>query len=717
MEQLHKQVWQFALAGNPNSGKTSLFNALTGSKQYVGNWPGVTVEKKEGVLIGHPEVKIQDLPGIYSLSPYTSEEVVARDYLMEGGANLIINIVDGTNLERNLYLTSQLLELDIPMVVAVNMLDLVEKRGDEVDWDQLSKQLGCPVVPISAIRETHVDQLVKTALKTAKEAKPTQSYMRFSDKVEGLLSEIEAQEAAALKHVKIPKRWAVVKLFEQDPVLMDRLHLNEGQKQALAQKLAAIEAEEDDDSESILANERYHAIKHWLRDCYRRNEGKATLSDRIDKIVTNRFLALPIFALIMAFIFSFSVSGVGKGLSDWVEGTFFGTWISPAVSKLLEGMGTSEWLQSLVVDGIIGGVSTPLIFLPQMAMVFLCLSLLEECGYMARVAFIMDRLFRRFGLSGKSFISFLVSAGCGVPGILSTRTIENQRDRDMTMITTTMIPCSAKLPVIAVVAGYLIGGAWWVAPAVYLASIAIVILSCLILKKMTAFSGKPAPFVMELPAYHMPSLKNTIIRVWDRLAGFIRRAGTLIFAMAVAMWFLASFGIQDGHLGMVDTECSFLARFGSLIAPIFVPLGFGNWQAVASSFAGFAAKEATVSTMSILAGLGDLEDFDPSMVQAFHSFFPTAMAAISFLFFNLFNSPCVAAIATLRREASSTRIFTLALLFQNFGSYVIALMIYQIGSWITGSQAPSIWLGVAFALLALCLYFLLRPEPKKESKR
>ena len=598
---------KIALAGNPNCGKTTLFNALTGSNQYVGNWPGVTVEKKEGKLKGHKDVTVVDLPGIYSLSPYTLEEVVSRNYLIDEKPQVILNIIDGTNLERNLYLTTQLTELGIPVLIAVNMMDIVRKNGDQINIKRLAEETGCKVVEISALKSEGIVEAANEAVKLAgtKKAAPKHS---FDAKVERALEDIES---IALQSVdESQKRWFAIKLFENDEKVAEKLNLSSGVLKEISEINKAVEDELDDDTESIITNERYTFITSIIKDCIKKKSaGKLTTSDKIDKIVTNRILALPIFAAIMFVVYYIAVSSLGGIVTDWTNDTLVAEWIQPAVGGFLKNVGAADWLNSLVVDGIIGGLGAPIGFAPQMAIVFFFLSILEDCGYMARVAFIMDRIFRKFGLSGKSFIPFLIGSGCGVPGIMATRTIENDKDRRMTIMTTTFIPCGAKLPVIALIAGYLLNGCWWLAPLMYFVGIIVVIVSCIILKKTSLFAGDPAPFVMELPQYHIPSLKGVLLHVWERVWAFLKKAGTILFLCCAVMWFLGTFGIQNGTFGMVDKESCFLASIGGAIAWIFKPLGFGTWQAVASSLSGFVAKEGIVSTMGVLSGLGEVEEY------------------------------------------------------------------------------------------------------------
>ena len=703
---------KIALAGNPNCGKTTLFNALTGSNQYVGNWPGVTVEKKEGRLKGNKDVTVVDLPGIYSLSPYTLEEVVSRNYLIDEKPEVILNIIDGTNLERNLYLTTQLTELGIPVLIAVNMMDIVRKNGDQINIKKLAEETGCKTVEISALKGEGIVEAANEAVKLAgtKKAAPKHS---FDAKVERALDDITSIALGSVDESQ--KRWFAIKLFENDEKVAEKLNLSSNVLKEIAEVNKAVEDELDDDTESIITNERYTFITSIIKDCIKKKSaGKLTTSDKIDKIVTNRILALPIFAAIMFVVYYIAVSSLGGIVTDWTNDTLVGEWIQPAVQGFLENVGAADWLNSLVVEGIIGGLGAPIGFAPQMAIVFFFLSLLEDCGYMARIAFIMDRIFRKFGLSGKSFIPFLIGSGCGVPGIMATRTIENDKDRRMTIMTTTFIPCGAKLPVIALIAGYLLNGCWWLAPLMYFVGIIVVIVSCIILKKTSLFAGDPAPFVMELPQYHIPSLKGVLLHVWERVWAFLKKAGTILFLCCAVMWFLGTFGIQNGTFGMVDTESCFLASIGGAIAWIFKPLGFGTWQAVASSLSGFVAKEGIVSTMGVLSGLGEVEEYAASMHDQFAQFFPTGIAAVSFLMFNLFDSPCLAAISTMAREMKSKKFVVFALIFQNVLAYCIALMVYQIGGLITGSVAFGPATVVAFIVAIVILYFLFRPDPNKK---
>ncbi len=699
---------KIALAGNPNCGKTTLFNALTGSNQYVGNWPGVTVEKKEGKLKNRNDVVITDLPGIYSLSPYTLEEVVARNYLLDEKPDCVLNIIDASNLERNLYLTTQVLELGIPVVVALNMMDVVNKNGDVVNAKALSKELGCPVIGISALKGEGVSELSEAAIKEASSGNVPQP-RKFTEDIETALSEIEEKLPSSVGANQ--KRWYAIKVFERDSKVLENIKIS------AEPVIASVEKAHDDDAESIITNERYSYITNTIKDCYtKKNAGKLSTSDKIDQIVTNRWLALPIFVIAMTFVYYIAVSTVGTVVTDWTNDVLFGEYLQGGAETLLTNMGASDWVISLVVDGIIGGIGAPVGFAPQMAIVFFFLSILEDCGYMARVAFIMDRIFRKFGLSGKSFISFMIGTGCGVPGIMATRTIEQEKDRRMTMMTTTFMPCGAKLPVIALISGFILGdGIWWFAPMIYFVSIAIIIIACIILKKTSMFAGDPAPFVMELPQYHFPSIKGVLLHVWERVWAFLKKAGTILFVCCAVMWFLANFGTVDGAFGLVeDTENSLLAVVGGVIAPVFAPLGFGTWQAVASSISGFVAKEGILSTMGVLAGLGEVEEYAVDMHNQFAAFFPSNIAAVSFLLFNLFDSPCLAAISTVAKEMGNRKYFWYTIIFQNVLAYCVALIVYQIGGFLLGVLSFGAGTVAGIILLAAVLYLLFRPDPNKK---
>ena len=680
---------KIALAGNPNCGKTTLFNALTGANQFVGNWPGVTVEKKEGKLKGHKDIVITDLPGIYSLSPYTLEEVVARNYLIGERPDAILNIIDGTNLERNLYLTTQLVELGIPVVIAVNMMDIVRKNGDKINIAQLSKELGCAVCEISALKGTGIKEAAEKAVAAAKAKENTVPQHSFCGCVEHAIAHIE--EAFLHNVPEEQQRWYAIKIFERDDKVLEQLSIPEDVKNHIEEDIASAEKEMDDDAESIITNERYIYISSIIKGCYKKkNKGGLTVSDKIDKIVTNRFLALPIFAVVMFIVYYVSVTTVGTMVTDWTNDSFVGT-IQGVVSDGLGNAGVADWLVSLVSDGIIGGLGAVLGFVPQMAILFLFLSILEDCGYMVRIAFVMDRVFRHFGLSGKSFIPLLISSGCGIPGIMASKTIEQDNDRRLTIMTATFIPCGAKLPVIALMGGVISGEvagyqeSSFIAPLMYFIGIVAVLVAAIILKKTKPFSGKPAPFVMELPQYHIPQAKTVLLHVWERLKGFIIKAGTILFLACVVMWFLGGFGFTNGGFGLVDDSAdSLLAAIGGFIAPIFAPLGFGEWQPVAASLSGFTAKEAIVSTMGVLANVAESQSEDTvTVAQAIQNWFPSAVAAFSFLLFNLLDSPCLAAIATMAQQMQSKKWFWFAILFQNVFAYLVTLCVYQIGTLVT----------------------------------
>ncbi len=787
---------RIALAGNPNSGKTTLFNALTGANQFVGNWPGVTVEKKEGKLKKHSNVVIMDLPGIYSLSPYTLEEVVARNYLIQERPDAILNIIDGTNLERNLYLTTQLTELGIPVVVAVNMMDVVKKNGDHIHIDELSRQLGCKVVEISALKGTGTMQAAEEAVKAAANTKTIPQHS-FSGPVEHAIAHIE--EAAVHNLPAEQQRWYAIKIFERDEKVLSQLKLSKTVLDHIEEDILAAEKELDDDAESIITNERYLYIASIIKGCYKKkNRGKLTTSDKIDKVVTNRWLALPIFAVVMFIVYYLSVSTVGTWATDWAnDGLFgdgyhlfaigsaeyeeaaeeyvipgavveafesaaeeadvdpaqatdltttaylydddgnveeeipvdfaayeeaaaieepdpanYGVWVPGLPSLIGDGLNAincADWLQGLILDGIVGGVGAVLGFVPQMLVLFLLLAFLESCGYMARIAFVLDRIFRKFGLSGKSFIPMLIGTGCGIPGIMASRTIENDRDRKMTVMTTTFIPCSAKLPIIALIAGALFGGAWWVAPSAYFVGIAAIILSGIMLKKTKMFAGDPAPFVMELPAYHWPTVGNILRSMWERAWSFIKKAGTVILLSAILLWFLQGFGFEDGSFGMVeDLNNSILAVIGGAISWIFSPLGWGDWQAAVASITGLIAKENVVSTFGVLYGGFDEVAENGWQVWANMQSFFTPLSAYSFLIFNLLCAPCFAAIGAIKREMNSAKWTFFAIGYQCVFAYAISLVVYQLGMLFTGS-GNVIGSIVAFAIVALILFMLLRP--------
>ena len=697
---------KIALAGNPNSGKTTLFNALTGSNQFVGNWPGVTVEKKEGKLKTHKDVILMDLPGIYSLSPYTLEEVVARNYLITERPDAILNIVDGTNLERNLYLTTQLTELGIPVVLAVNMMDLVAKRGDSLRIDRLAKALGCPVFEISALKGSGIAEAAEKAVELARAAVPSVPQHNFSGSVEHAIAHIE--EATQELVPQVQQRWFAVKLFERDEKVLETLSLSEELLSHIEADIVSCEQELDDDAESIITNERYLYIAAIIKDCLvRKDQGKLSASDKIDRVVTNRWLALPIFAVVMVLVYYVSVTTVGAWVTDWTNDVLFGEILPPAVERFLGSINTAAWLQGLIIDGILGGVGAVLGFVPQMFVLFIFLAFLEACGYMARIAFIMDRIFRRFGLSGKSFIPMLIGTGCGVPGVMASRTIENDRDRKMTIMTTTFIPCGAKLPIIALIAGALFDGAWWVAPSAYFVGIAAIVCSGIILKKTRMFAGDPAPFVMELPAYHWPTVGNILRSMWERGWSFIKKAGTVVLLSTVFIWFASSFGMVNGRFGMVeDFSDGFLAMLGSVIAPVFAPLGWGNWQAAVAAITGLVAKENVVGTFGVLYGFAEVAEDGAEIWRTLAASF-TTVSAYSFLVFNLLCAPCFAAIGAIRREMNSAKWTWFAIGYQTALAYFASLCIYQFGSLFTGGGFT---LGTLAAILVFAgfLYLLAR---------
>ena len=712
---------RIALAGNPNCGKTTMFNNLTGANQYVGNWPGVTVEKKEGKLKGKKDVIITDLPGIYSLSPYTLEEVVSRDYILNEHPDVIVNLVDATNIERNLYLTTQLIETGVPVVIALNMADLLEKREIKIDTERLSMVLGCPIIETSALKGDGLNKLMEEAIRTANAKEAALPDAIFSADLEKAIENVKQQLPASITEDK--KRWYAVKLLENDSKVSESMSLSTAARSVVEDARKALESKHDNDMESIVTDERYQFIQKVVKTTVKKAKGKLTVSDRIDQIVTNRILGIPIFIAVMFIVYYISVSTVGTFVTDWTNDVFVVA-IQDAVSGFLKSLGASEMILSLVVDGIVGGLGAVLGFVPQMAILFLFLSILEDCGYMVRIAFVMDRVFRHFGLSGKSFIPLLISSGCGIPGIMASRTIEQDNDRRLTIMTATFIPCGAKLPVIALMGGvmasyatgsYEAGGL--VAPLMYFLGIVAVLVAAIILKKTKPFSGKPAPFVMELPQYHIPSVKTVLMHVWERLKGFIIKAGTILFLACVVMWFLGGFGFaEDGSFGMVESGQSLLAVIGGAFAPIFAPLGFGEWQPVAASLSGFTAKEAIVSTMGVLANVSEDHAEEASIVApAVAMWFPSAMAAFSFLLFNMLDSPCLAAIATMAQQMQSKKWFWFAIIFQNLFAYVVCLIVYQLGSVLTGG-AFGIWTIIALILLAVLLFLLFRPDPYKNQK-
>ena len=715
---------KIALAGNPNCGKTTMFNALTGANQYVGNWPGVTVEKKEGKLKGkrkNDDIVVTDLPGIYSLSPYTLEEVVSRDYILNDDPDVIIDLVDATNIERNLYLTTQLIETGVPVVIALNMTDLLEKRGIKIDTKRLSMLLDCPIVETSALKQTGLDALVETAIKVANKKEVDLPREIFSKEMEAAVADVKGVLPDTISEDK--KRWYAVKFLENDSKVVESMNLSAAAKAAVDKDRKELETKHDDDMESIVTDERYKFIQKIVETTVKKGKDKLTTSDKIDRIVTNRILGIPIFIAVMFIVYYISVTTIGTIVTDWTNDTFVGA-IQDIASKGLEAAGVSSVIEGLVVDGIIGGIGAVLGFVPQMAILFLFLSILEDCGYMVRIAFVMDRVFRHFGLSGKSFIPLLISSGCGIPGIMASKTIEQDNDRRLTIMTATFIPCGAKLPVIALMGGvmtsyatgsYTAGG--FMAPIMYFVGIVAVLVAAIILKKTKPFSGKPAPFVMELPQYHIPQAKTVLLHVWERLKGFIIKAGTILFLACVVMWFLGGFGFTDGGFGMVeDSADSLLAVIGGFIAPIFAPLGFGEWQPVAASLSGFTAKEAIVSTMGVLANVAESKSEDTvTVAQAIQSWFPSAVAAFSFLLFNLLDSPCLAAIATMAQQMQSKKWFWFAILFQNVFSYLVTLCVYQIGTLVTGGGF-GVGTAVAFVVVAVMLFLLFRPDPYKDQK-
>ena len=715
---------KIALAGNPNCGKTTMFNALTGANQYVGNWPGVTVEKKEGKLKGkrkNDDIIVTDLPGIYSLSPYTLEEVVSRDYILNDDPDVIIDLVDATNIERNLYLTTQLIETGVPVVIALNMTDLLEKRGIKIDTNRLSMLLDCPIVETSALKQTGLDTLIETAIKVANKKEVDLPREIFSKEMEAAVADVKGVLPDTISEDK--KRWYAVKFLENDSKVVESMNLSAAAKAAVDKDRKELETKHDDDMESIVTDERYKFIQKIVETTVKKGKDKLTTSDKIDRIVTNRILGIPIFIAVMFVVYYISVTTIGTIVTDWTNDTFVVA-IQDIASKGLEAAGVSSVIEGLVVDGIIGGIGAVLGFVPQMAILFLFLSILEDCGYMVRIAFVMDRVFRHFGLSGKSFIPLLISSGCGIPGIMASKTIEQDNDRRLTIMTATFIPCGAKLPVIALMGGvmasyatgsYTAGGL--MAPIMYFVGIVAVLVAAIILKKTKPFSGKPAPFVMELPQYHIPQAKTVLLHVWERLKGFIIKAGTILFLACVVMWFLGGFGFTNGGFGLVDDSAdSLLAVIGGFIAPIFAPLGFGEWQPVAASLSGFTAKEAIVSTMGVLANVAESQSEDTvTVAQAIQNWFPSAVAAFSFLLFNLLDSPCLAPIATMAQQMQSKKWFWFAILFQNVFAYLVTLCVYQIGTLVTGGGF-GVGTAVAFVVVAVMLFLLFRPDPYKDQK-
>ena len=713
---------KIALAGNPNCGKTTMFNALTGANQYVGNWPGVTVEKKEGKLKSKKtkeEVIVTDLPGIYSMSPYTLEEVVSRDYVLKENPDVIIDLVDATNIERNLYLTTQLIETGVPVVIALNMADLLAKRGIKIDVKRLSMLLDCPIIETSALKGEGLDKLIDEAVKVAKKSEIDLPKDIFSAELEGAVAEVKSVLPSSVSEEK--KRWYAVKFLENDSKVVESMKLSGVAAQTVEAQRKALEKKHDDDMESIVTDERYKFIQKIVSTTVQKGKEKLTTSDKIDRIVTNRFLGIPIFMLVMWIVYYVSVTTVGTFVTDWTNDVFVVA-IQDAATSALSAIGAGDMVMGLVVDGIIGGLGAVLGFVPQMAILFLFLSILEDCGYMVRIAFVMDRVFRHFGLSGKSFIPLLISSGCGIPGIMASKTIEQDNDRRLTIMTATFIPCGAKLPVIALMGGVISGEvagyqeSSFIAPLMYFIGIVAVLVAAIILKKTKPFSGKPAPFVMELPQYHIPQAKTVLLHVWERLKGFIIKAGTILFLACVVMWFLGGFGFVDGSFGMVeDSADSLMAMIGGVIAPLFAPLGFGEWQPVAASISGFTAKEAIVSTMGVLANVsGDTEDA-VNVAAGVASWFPSSIAAFTFLMFNLLDSPCLAAIATMAQQMQSRKWFWFAILFQNIFAYIVCLCVYQIGSFVTGG-AFGVGTAIGFLFLIAILFMLFRPDPYKNQK-
>ena len=705
---------KIALAGNPNCGKTTLFNALTGSNQFVGNWPGVTVEKKEGKLKGHKDVTIMDLPGIYSLSPYTLEEVVARNYLINERPDAIINIVDGTNIERNLYLSTQIMELGIPVVMAVNMMDLVEKAGDKIHTDKLSKLLGCEVVEISALKGTGIQKAAEKAISLAERKNEVTPVHEFDSKVEDAITAVGTMLGMDIPEAQ--KRFFAIKLLEKDDKIKEQMK----SVPDVSAEIKALEDAFDDDTESIITNERYVYISSIIGKCVTKGQkGGMTVSDKIDRIVTNRWLALPIFAVVMFIVYYVSITTVGGFLTDWTNDVLFDDIIPPAIEKALIAVNCADWLQGLILDGIVAGVGAVLGFVPQMLVLFIFLAFLEGCGYMARVAFIMDRIFRKFGLSGKSFIPMLIGSGCGVPGIMASRTIESDRDRKMTIMTTTFVPCGAKLPIIALIAGAFFNNAGWVAWSAYFVGVAAIICSGIILKKTKMFSGEPAPFVMELPAYHMPTVGNVLRSMWERGWSFIKKAGTIILLSTIILWFLMSFGWVDGKFGMLDAEQlndSILASIGNVIAPIFAPLGWTKagegWKMAVAAITGLIAKENVVATFGMLFGFAEVAE-DGAEIWGNLAQVMTPIAAYGFLVFNLLCAPCFAAMGAIKREMNNAKWFWFAIGYQCCLAYIVSLCIYQFGTLFTGGGF-GLWTVVAVVLLIAFLYMLFRPY--KESK-
>ncbi len=700
---------RIALAGNPNSGKTTMYNHLTGSSQYVGNWPGVTVEKKEGKLKGHKDVTIVDLPGIYSLSPYTLEEVVARDFLINEKPDAVINLVDGSNIERNLYLTTQLMEAGVPVVIALNMMDIVAKTGDVIDIKKLSAAIGCEIVETSALKGTGLKEISQRAIAAANSKKVPDPIKAFGEAVEDALTAITQLMPVQFKS---NPRWFAIRLYERDEKVLEQAALSQDVLAKIEEIIVASEAALDDDSESIITNGRYEYITRVVKESCRKMQRAMSPSDKIDRVVTNRWLALPIFALVMFIVYYVSVTSLGTVVTDWANDTLFGDIIAGNVSVWLENVGAADWLTGLIVDGIIGGVGAVLGFVPQMFILFFFLSFLEDCGYMARVAFIMDRIFRRFGLSGKSFIPMLISSGCGVPGIMASRTIENEKDRRMTIMLTTFVPCGAKLPIIALIAGAFFPGEWWVAPSAYFLGISMIILSGIILKKSKLFAGDPAPFVMELPQYHLPSFKGVILHMWERCKAFVVKAFTVIFVACGVIWFLSSFG---WNLQMVeDSADSMLATLGGIVAPLLVPLGFGTWQGAVATISALVAKENAVAAFGVLFGIAEAAEDDPTLLAGIATMF-TSVSGYAFLAFNLFNPPCFAAIGAMKREIGGWKWTGIALAYQTLLAYAVAFIINQLGSVLFLGTGFNVATAIAILLIAAIIWLAVRSYKPKDT--
>ncbi len=700
---------KIALTGNPNSGKTTVFNQLTGSSQYVGNWPGVTIEKKEGFLQGRKTVSLIDLPGIYSLSPYSLEEVVSRDYLLEEHPDAILNIVDASNLERNLFLTLQLIETGIPVVVALNMFDVVARRGDRIHTKRLGKWLGSTVVENAAIRREGLDSAADAAIQAGTHKATFEPLKIYSDEVEAALEKISSLLLDSVTSDQL--RWYAVRIFERDEKTLGKLNLSAEKRLQIDELIKGVEAREADDSENIITYQRYEYISKIIADSVVKQQVGMSVSDKIDRIVTNRWLGLPIFALVMTLVYYLAISTIGTQMTDWVNDVLFGEIIPPAIENGLQALGTADWLQSLVLDGIVAGVGAVLGFLPQMMVLFLCLAILEDSGYMARIAFVMDRIFRKFGLSGKSFIPILIGTGCSVPGIMASRTIENEKDRRMTIITTSFMPCSAKLPIIALIASALFGGVWWVGPSAYFVGIAAIILSGIILKKSRMFSGDVSPFVMELPAYHWPSLRNVVVQTWDRLKAFVKKAGTIILVASAVIWFTSSF---NWSLQMSDVSDSILASIGNFLKPLFVPLGWGDWKAVVAAISGLVAKENVVGTFGILYGFAEVAEDGAEIWDLLRESF-TGLTAYSFLLFNLLCAPCFAAIGAIRREMNCARWTWFAVAYQTILAYVVSFMFYHLGSYIVYRQFTAMT-GLAAAFLLVFVYLIVRRPSKRVAR-